>query len=170
MGQQTGRNTAVVFIDDRVFVGAIVGGLVVFKAEVGDVIAQRVQEVIVAVVVSSEKSGGFFHQVPILVGDFIGDAGGALAVGGDMEIVFDGIVGAEIDSLIEGAHLHRRIDDRGERGGLEDDGVAGFALDGKSCSVTPAARNFERRLHLDLVAGCAFRVKQHLVPAENAKL
>ena len=71
-------------VDEGAFVDAAVVGFVMLEAEVGDVIAQRVEEVIVAVVVGAEKLLRLVDQTLVVIPDFRGSVEGGGAVGGDV--------------------------------------------------------------------------------------
>ena len=170
MRQKAGGDAAVVGIDQGFFVGAVVARFVVFEAEVGDVIAQGVEEMVVAEVAGAEEGLGFADQVAVVPDFGFGDAEGAFAVGGEMQVVGDGFAGAEVHRAEVGAGLDGGIDQGGERRGLEDDLVAGFALDGQRGAVAPAVRDFERGLDVELVARDAFGIQQQLIPAQDREL
>ena len=79
-------------IDEIALAHAAVVGFVVLEAEVGDVIAERVEEVVVAVVVRTEKFLRLIDQTLVMLPDFGWGFEGGGAVGGDVHFS-DGIAG-----------------------------------------------------------------------------
>ena len=71
MGQQAGGHFARGVVDQGALVDAAVVGFVMLEAEVRDVIAERVEEMIVAVVMRAEKFLRLIDQILVVVPDFL---------------------------------------------------------------------------------------------------
>ncbi|HEV2170572.1 MAG TPA: hypothetical protein VGR40_06475, partial [Candidatus Binatus sp.] len=72
VGQEACGHLSGRVVDKAVFVDAAVVGLVMLESEVRDVIAERVEEVIVAVVMRAEKFLRLFNEVFVVIPDFLG--------------------------------------------------------------------------------------------------
>ena len=84
VGQQASRFFAGRVVDQRALVDAAIVGFVVLEAEVGNVIAERVEEVIIAVVMCAEKLLRLLDETLVVVPDFLRRIEGGRAVGGDV--------------------------------------------------------------------------------------
>ncbi len=167
MGQQAGRHFAGGFIDQGALVDAAVVGFVVLQAEVGDVIAERVEEVIVAVVMRAEKFLRLIDKTLVVVPNFLGSFERGGAVGGDVH--FGGRILRERDDLQEFSGDDRRVDERGERNGRELDLVSALAGDGKRGTELPSVGKFQAGDVVDVVGLPAFGIEQDLVPADDGE-
>jgi len=94
---------------------AAVVRLVMLEAEVRDVIAEREQEVVVAVVARAEEHAGFSDDVGESFLDGGRDGEGGFAVGDEVELVVDGLAGRRQvdDAVVTG--LRSRANRRGDR-------------------------------------------------------
>ena len=97
----------------RAFVDAAVVGFVMLESEVGDVVAERVEEVIVAVVMRAEKFLRLIDQIFVVIPDFRRGIERGGAVGGDVH--FGGGILRERDDFQKFSGDDGRIDQRGER-------------------------------------------------------
>ncbi len=137
------------------------------QAEVGDVIAERVEEVVVAVVVSAEKFLRLVDETLVVIPNFWWRVEGGGAVGGDVHFS-DGIAGERHD-FQEFSGDDGRVDQRGERNGGEVDFVSALAGDGKRGAELPAVGKFQAGGVVDVVGLPAFGIKQDLVPADDGQ-
>jgi hypothetical protein len=71
---------------------------VVLEAEVGDVIAEGVEKVVIAVVRAAEEPGGFFDQILVVIPNFRRGFESGGAVGGDIHF-------GDVDLLARGTTL-----------------------------------------------------------------
>ena len=71
VGQQAGRQFARGVVDQGALVDAAVVGFVMLESEVRDVIAEGVEEVIVAVVMRAEKFLRLIDEALVVVPDFL---------------------------------------------------------------------------------------------------
>src|SRR5580704_11310739 len=171
VGKQAGVHFAGGVVDQAALIDAAVVGFVVLESEVGDVIAEAVEEMVVAIVMRSEKLVGLFDQILVMVPDFLGRVEGGGAVGGCIH--FDERVVGELYDFEEFSGDYGRVDQRGERCGLEDDlGVAVLAgerrgSDGQGRAVFPAGGKFQRGYVGEIVGLPAFGVEQDLIPADD---
>ena len=123
-------------VDQGALVDAAVVGFVMLEAEVGDVIAERVEEVVVAVVMRAEKFLRLIDQILVVVPDFLRGFERGGAVGGDVHFG-DGIL-RERNDLQEFSGDDGRVDQGGEGDGGELDFVAALAGDGQRRAELPA--------------------------------
>ena len=93
MRQQAGHQFAAVLVNQRALAHPAVVGLVVLQAEMGHMVAQAEQEVIVAVMPRPEKFACFGHQVHVFLAELGADVERGFAVRGDVHHVADGLAG-----------------------------------------------------------------------------
>src|ERR1700722_1416271 len=110
--KQGGLELAGSFVDQAALFNAAVVGLVMLQAEVGDVIAQAEEEVVVAVVMSAEKLVGLFDEILVVIPNFLRGIESGGAVGGNIHLG-ERIVG-EFNYFEELARDHRRVDESRE--------------------------------------------------------
>ena len=165
MGQQAGRKFARGVINQSTFVDAAVVGFVMLEAEVGDVIAERVEEVIVAVVVRAEEFLRLIDQILVVIPGFLRGVERCRAVGGDVHFG-DGVL-RERDYLQKFSGDDGGIDERGKRCGCEVDFVATLTCDWQRRAELPSVGNFQRGGVVDVVGLVALGIEQKLIPAEE---
>src|SRR5579862_6884813 len=88
-----------------------------FESEVRDVIAERVEKVVVAVMMRAEKFLGLVDEILVVVPDELRGVEGSGTVGGDVH--FGGRVLSEWDDFQKFSGDDWRIDERSERAGGE---------------------------------------------------
>src|ERR1700675_89818 len=110
--KQGGLQLTSSFIDQAALINAAVIGLVMLQAEMGDVIAEAEQEVVVAVVMSAEKLVGLFDQILVVIPYFLRRVESSGGVGGNIHLS-EGIVG-ELNYLQELTRDYRRVDESRE--------------------------------------------------------
>ena len=142
------------------------------ETEVGHMIAEGEQEVIVAIVPRAKELARFGDQVGHALLNLGADGERGFAVGDQIEFVVDRLAGRrDVDGAIVLAGDDRRIDEEFERDGLEGNVVAGLAC--RSGSEVP---NFQPsgRISLasigDLRRRRAGRIEDDLVPFEDDEL
>ena len=86
VGQQASRFFAGGVVDQRALVDTAIVGFMVLEAEVRNVIAERIEEVIIAVVMCSEKLLSLLDEALVVVPDFRRRIEGGRAVGGDVHL------------------------------------------------------------------------------------
>ena len=138
VGKEAGGKFASGVVDHAALVDAAVVGLVMLQAEVRDVIAERVEEVVVAVVVRAEKFLRLIDQALVVVPGFLRGFEGGGAVGGDVHFG-DGIAGQR-DDFQKFSGDDGGVDQRGERDGGEVNFVSALAGDGKRRAEFPSMR------------------------------
>src|SRR5579859_6234970 len=82
--QQAGGQLAASVVDQAALVHAAVVGLVVLEAEVGDVIAERVEKMVVAVVMRAEQLLRLVDQAFVVIPCFLRSVERGGTVGGDV--------------------------------------------------------------------------------------
>ncbi len=137
------------------------------QPEMGHMVAQRVQEMIAAIVARTEQRAGFLHQVPILANHLRAHFQGPVAVGRQVQVVRDAVVGPQVDGAVVRSGRHRRIHHGGKRSRLEFDLVAGFFGDGQGGAIAPAVGDAQGGLVLQVVGLAPLGVEQQLVPAQD---
>ena len=138
------------------------------EAEVGDVIAERVEEVIVAVVMRAEKFLRLVDEILVVIPDFLRGVERGGAVGGDVH--FGDRILRERDDFQKFSGDDRRIDERGERDGGEVDFVAALAGDGKRGAELPSVGKLQAGGVVDVVGLVALGIEQDLVPTDDGEL
>ena len=138
------------------------------EAEVGDVVAERVEEVVVAVVVRAEKFLRLIDQALVVVPGFGWRFEGGGAVGGDVHFG-DGIAGQR-DDFQKFSGDDRGIDQRGEGDGGEVNFVSALAGDGKRRAELPSVGKFQAGGVVDVVGFVALGIEQDLIPADDGQL
>src|SRR5947209_581552 len=106
------------------------------EAEVGDVIAQSVEEVIVAIVMRAEKLLRLLDETLVMVPDILRCVESGGAVGGDIHFS-EGVL-RQWNHLQEFSGNDGGIYQRGERDRSELDFVSGLAANGERCSKLPS--------------------------------
>ena len=118
---------------------AAVVGLVMLQAEVGHVIAEREQKMIVAIMARAEELARLGNQVGHLLLVFGAHVESGFAVGDHVEFVMDRLARRrDVDGAIILAGNYGRIDQHIERDRLEGDLIAGLLFDGKRRAELPA--------------------------------
>jgi hypothetical protein len=166
VGHEAGHPLARRFVAEDVFGGAVVARLVMLQPEVRDLIAQRHQPVVVAIVRRAEKRDGLLDQPRVL----LLEAGGRLEREGVLRSQVDGVAQAgavgDVDLPELRAHLYRRVDQRGQRHGLEGD-VAAAAAGLQRRGVLPAGGEAEAGRELNGVARRTGGVEHQRVPTHH---
>src|SRR5579871_720134 len=111
------------------------------EAEVGDMIAERIEEVIVAVVMGAEKFLRLLDQVPIVIPDFGGCVEGCGAIGGDIH--FGRWIRRERDNFQKFSGDHGRVDQRIQRDSSEMNVIAVLAAERERSAELPALGKVE---------------------------
>ena len=168
--QEVGRDPLQIRIDQRALLVSVVARLVMLQAEVRHVVAERVEEMIVAVVAGAEQCARLLHQILVFRDDFGTHLQGAIAVGGDVQIMGGPPVRAEVDRPVVRPHGERRIDQRGQRSRLKLDLAAAFAANRQRRAVPPVRRDLQRGLQLDGIRIRALGIEQQLIPVQHRQL
>src|SRR5579859_7480835 len=137
------------------------------EAEVSDVIAERIEEVVIAIVMRAEKLLGLLDEALVMVPGFLRGVESGGAVGGDVH--FGDRVGGERDDLQKLSGDDGRVDERGERDGRELNFVGALAGDRKRRAKFPAVGQFEAGGVVDVVRPVAGGVEQDLVPTDDGQ-
>src|SRR5579863_5401634 len=106
------------------------------ESEVGDVIAERVEEVIIAVMMRAEKFLRLIDQTLIAIPDFWRDVERSGAVGRDIH--FSGRIFCQGNDFQEFSGNYRRVDESRKRSRRKMNVVAALAGDRKRCAELPA--------------------------------
>src|ERR1051326_4115416 len=166
--QQAGGELAGRVVDETTLVHAAVVGLVVLEAEVGDVVAERVEKMVVAVVVRAEQLLRLVNQGFVVVPRFLLSVKRGGAVGGDIH--FGGRSLRQRDDFQKFSGDDGRIDQRGERHRGEVDFTSGLIGNREWGAELPSSRKFQRGGVVDVVGLVAFGVQQDLVPTDDGEL
>ena len=110
--QQTSHAGAQVRVDEGSFGHPVVARLVVLEAEVGDLVAERQQEVVAPVVTAAEERVGFADQLLVGSEQLGSESEARLGVAGHVEDYRRRLVRGEPHAAEVRAHEHRRIDER----------------------------------------------------------
>src|SRR5215475_16219181 len=110
----------------------------VFETEVGDVIAESVQEVIMAVMGGAEESGGLFDRVFVVVPNFLRHIERGGAVGGNVEFYRWGLALIQRNNFEKLARDDRRIHQGIKRDGVELNLVPGLGSNRQRRPELPA--------------------------------
>src|SRR4051794_27342354 len=119
------------------------------ESEVRDGIAEREQPVVVTIVVRAEDRRRLVDEPSILRREIVRRLRGLGALRDKVQRVPVRRVTDQIDLPQRLPELYRRVDDGGERGGLEMNLVAGARSRLERGRVQPAGRNAQRRIDLD---------------------
>ena len=139
--QQAGRKFAGSIVDQGALIDAAVVGFVMLETEVRNVIAEGVEEVIVAVVMRAEKFLRLLDQILVVIPDFLRGIERGGAVGGDVH--FGDRILRERNNFQKFSGDDRRVDERGERDWSEVDFVSALAGDGKRRAELPSVGKFQ---------------------------
>ena len=142
-----------------------------FKAEVRNVIAERKNEVIVAIVARAEELARLGNQVGHLL--YVGGSHGqrGFAVGGHVNLVMNGLTRRrDVDDAEIFAADDGRIDQKIERNGLERNRIARLTGDGKRRAELPSLRKDEFGIIRQFLRGRSGRIERNLVPLQNQQL
>ncbi len=142
----------------------------VLQPEKGNVVAQRVEEVVLAVVTRPERRAGFPDELRVMLLDLSRHLDRFRAVGRDVDQMTRRDLGRERDRAKVASGDDRRVDERHDRGRLELDDPARLPRDRKRGAVLPSggktqARRIDQPLQRD-----AGRVEEHLVPIQDGQV
>src|SRR4029077_5206088 len=163
MGQQAGVELALGFVDEATLGGAAVVGFMVFESEVGDVVTEGVEEMIVEVVLRSEESACLSHKILVEVPDFCWWFEGSGAIGSDVQ--FGGGMLGKRNHLQVLAGENWGINEDIQRLGAEVEIISVGVAEGQRGRVFPAVRNFEGGTEGDVLGLPTLGIEQDLVPA-----
>src|SRR5580658_6649997 len=138
------------------------------QTEVGDVIAECVEEVVVAVVVRAEKFLRLIDETFVVLPNFGRGVERGGAVGGDVH--FGERILGEGNNLQEFSGDDGRVNQRGEGNGGELDFISALAGHGKRSAELPAFGKLQAGRVVDVVGLVAFGVEQYLVPTDDGQL
>ena len=157
--------------EEDAFGEAAVVGLVMFEAEVRDVIAEGEEEVVVAIMTCAEEDAGFGDDVGEAFLDGGRDGERGFTVGDEVELVVDGLAGGrEVDDAVVLAFDDGRVDEEVEGDGLKGDVIAGLGVDGEGGAEFPAVGEDEGGAVGELGGGRAGGVEGDFVPLEDEEL
>ena len=117
---------AIGLVDQATFADTAIVGFVMLESEVGHVIAERVEEMVVLVMLRAEKRSRLRDKILVVIPNFLRRLEGGGAVGGDVKFRRR-LSGCERHRLQVLAGENRGVDQHGERHGAEMQ-VAPFAL------------------------------------------
>src|SRR5579863_4343797 len=166
--QQAGGKFARSVVDEGAFIHAAVVGFVMLEAEVRDVIAQRVEEVIVTIMMRAKKLLRLVDEISVMIPNFLRSVERGGAVGGDIH--FRGRVLRQRNDLEIFTGNDGRIDQRRQRDGVEVNLVGALVGNRKRGAEFPALGKLQRSGVVDLVGLPALGIKQNLVPTDDGEL
>ena len=170
MRQEMGVDAARVLVDQRALGDAIIARLVVLQPEVRRVVAEGIEEVVLAVVRGAEQRQRLVHQ-PAVRREQVGcHFEGRRGIGGHVDLVRWFRLRAERHLPEEGPGQNRRIDQRRERHRLEPDRRPVLRGDRQGAAVPPSWRERQARGVGQIVGGWSRRIEQHLVPGDHGEL
>ena len=117
VGKQAGGEEALLGIDESALAAAAVVGFVMLEAKVRDVIAEAVEEMVVAEMLRAEELLGLVGEALVVIEEFGRGIERGGAVGGKID--FLGRIVAQGNTRKYSPGNHGRIDERGQRNGLE---------------------------------------------------
>src|SRR5579883_666553 len=135
------------------------------EAKMSNMVAQRVEEVVVAIMSRSEQCGCFSNQVLIVGLEFRRHLQRGFTVSGNIHFSSRSHRGRSEANHPEILPAdYRRVDKRVERCGLELNRVSGFKCYGERGAVLPAFRKLQCGAICDFIGCIAGRVEQSPVP------
>ncbi len=170
MREETGHQLSAVGVHERSLVHAVVARFVMLQAEVGGVIRQREEEIVVAVVPRPEEGAGLRDEGAVLRLELGTDRESRLAVGRDVEAVWGSAVGQGDDAKIL-AREERRVHEGRQRHRRESETVGrrpGRALQRRG--PFPPLGQPDRRGEEDLVGLAFFGVEEDRIPGNEREI
>ena len=169
MGQEARPQPAQVVVDERALGRAVVRGLVVLQAELGDLVGQGDEEVVAAEVVRAEQRLRLGDEAGV-PGDHLGrDVEGGVAVGGQVQPhrrLLRQLHGLEVRAGEDRGVHERRERHRRE---VEAAGAGGRLDDGQGGAVLPARGQAQRGLDDQVVGPAAVGEQHELVPHHHGE-
>src|ERR1700677_4564540 len=137
------------------------------QTEVSDVVAERQQKVIVAIMSRTEKSACLSNKLVQVHFGFGCHRQGRFAVRRDVDVVRRILSRCQLDFAEIAACEYRRIHERVQGHRREIDCVSILFRSGKSCPVLPSGRKLQTWRKQYVMDVEAFGIKQNLIPAQN---
>src|SRR5581483_2629505 len=141
MRQQAGCQDPHIIVNHSALAHAVVAGLMVLQAKMGNPVAEGHQEMVFAVMPGPKESASLGHQVFVFVHGLLRPLQSSVAIGGDFEKVLDRALRRKWNMAEMPAGEYRGINQRSQRDGMEVDLSVGFAVYWQSCSIMPAGGN-----------------------------
>ena len=150
---------------------AAVVRFVMFQAEMRHMIAQRQQEMVVAIMPRPEKFARLGNQVGHLLLNRGAHVESGFAVRHHIDLMVDRLaLGRQVDGAIILARNDGRIDEHIERNRLERDLIAGLFCHRKRRPELPAIRHQEFGVVHQLFGGNAGWIEDNLIPFQHQQL
>ena len=141
VGQKPGGQLARGVVDQGSFIDAAVVGFVVLESEVRNVIAERIEKMIIAVVMRAEEFLRLVDEIFVVLPNLLRRFERGGAVGSNVH--FSGRILRERNYLQEFSSDYGRIDQRGERRGCEVDFIAALADNRQRSAELPSFGNLQ---------------------------
>src|SRR5215469_9551397 len=170
MREQTGGGGAQLFVNQRALIDPAVVGLVVLQTEVRHVIAERIKEVVITIMVGPEKRPSLKYQAVVVCLDVVRNLQRGLAVGGEIHLVCHGQLRGERHGPEVCSGNHWRVDQKRQRSRGKFNLFLGLAGNRQRGAKLPAFRQLQTGLKGEFIGGKSLGIKQRLVPANHAQL
>ena len=112
MRQERGAHDGGSRIREVIFAGLIIARFVMLETEVRDLIAEREQKMIFAIMPGAEQRARFTNELSVFLDKIGRRVQGFVAVGGDVEIMRGCRTGTEFDAPEVTSGEDRRVDER----------------------------------------------------------